>query len=270
MARVTYVKRAQQRFQTTVVRDADGNPVRTPVMGRNGQQKQSKRGPVFRTVTTEDRSKPLPPYKCENCDKKIVVGAPYKWIAPKSGPYGGRKRIRCGDCPTWQYWDYSNSLAAQTARISHDFSEAIATADSVDEVTDALSTAAGEVRDIAEEKRTGAQNIESGFGHETEKSAELNDIAEQLDSWADEIENADVPEFPEPEEIDCEDCGGEGEVIDTDSNEEADDTESTPKVTCETCGGNGSYTPDEPTEDQIDSWRSEVQDSLTIVDECPV
>lgn len=266
MARVTYVKKAQQRYQMVPVIDpATGQQKQTPVMDRNGQQKVSKRGPVFMKVTKEDRSKPLPPRKCENCGNEIAVGTPYKHISPKSGPYGGRTRYRCGDCPTWQVWDYSNSLSARTAQIAYEFNEAISDASDMDTVQEALNNAASAVRDIASEKEESAQNIEQGFGHETSTSQELADVAEQLNSWADEIEGADIPEFPEPEESECEDCGGTGEVDgeDAEGNEISD-------ATCETCDGTGQHTPDEPTEDQIEEWRSEVQDALTIVDECPV
>lgn len=255
MPRVTHVAKAQQRYKTVpVIDEGTGKPKQTPVM-RNGEQRTTKHGrPVFRTVTVDDKSQPLPPYTCDSCHNPIEIGTPYKHITPKSGPYGGYKRTRHASCPTWQVWEYSDSLSARTARISHEFTEALSTVEDASDVESALQDAAQEVRDLAEEKRESAQNIEDGFGHETSTSQELNDVADQLESWADEIEQADVPDFPEPEEQDCEDCE-EGKVD---------------GKNCETCDGTGKYTPDEPTDDQIEDWRSEVQDSITIVDECPV
>jgi RecJ-like exonuclease len=132
-------------------------------------------------------------------------------------------------------------------------------------VQSALQSAADEIRSLAEEKREGAQNIEEGFGHETEKSQELNDIADQLDSWADEVENADVPDLSDPEEVDCEECDGTGEVESVVA--EGDTSFDT---NCSECNGTGQVTPDEPTEDQLAEWLDEVRDAVSIVDESPV
>lgn len=75
MARVTYVKKAQQRYEMVPVIDPEtGQQKVTPVMGRNGEQKTSKRGPVFMRVTEADKSKPLPNLKCEKCGIEIKPG----------------------------------------------------------------------------------------------------------------------------------------------------------------------------------------------------
>jgi len=213
MARVTYVKAAQQRYKMVPVLDADGNQVITAVTRKNGDARVTKRGrEVTRRQTVADKSQPLPPEKCGKCGTTIEVGMPYKHISPKSGPYGGRRMVRCASCPSWQVWEYSSSLSARTAEIAHDFWNALAECDDEDSVQTTLNDAAERVREIAEEKREGASNIEEGFGHSTYQSDELNDIADQLDSWADEIEGATIPEYPEAEEQDCEDCEGSGEV----------------------------------------------------------
>jgi hypothetical protein len=47
-----------------------------------------------------------------------------------------------------------------------------------------------------------------------------------------------------------------------------ENTEAT--MECSTCEGSGRIEPDEPTEEQLDEWRQEVQDACSIVDECPV
>lgn len=254
MARVTHVARAQQRYETVPVLDENGKPKRTPVM-QNGKQKVSKRGPVFMAVTVADHSKPLPPYACDYCRKPIEIGTPYKHVTPKSGPYGGRKRTRHAKCPTWHVWELSNSLSARIEQIQYEFAQAISGVESEDDATSALSEAAEAIRELAQEKEDAAQNIEDGFQHETEMSMELREQSEALNAWADEVEAADIPEFPEPEEQDCE----KGETV---------DGEHDPK--CEVCGGAGIYTPDEPTEDQIADWQQEVEDAVSIVDESPV
>ena len=268
MARTTHVAKAQQRYETKPVLDEDGQPKRTPVM-RDGEQKKTKRGSlVFMTVTERDLSKPLDPYTCDACGKPIEIGTPYKHITPKSGPYGGSKRTRHESCPSWQVWEYSNSLSAQTARIAYDFSNAIDSAEEPDDVQSALDDAASSVEEIAEEKRTGASNIEDGFGHPTSQSEELEQMADDLDQWAEEIKSAEMPDMVECEECtdgrkECDTCGGVGK-IEVDQGDGLTD--------CEDCGGDGDIECDncDGTGDDVEAWRDEVRDSVTIVDECPV
>lgn len=261
MARVTYVKKAQQRYETIPVLNEDGSPKQVPVTGRDGEQKVTKHGrPVFRSLTVDDKTKPLPLHDCGHCHLPIEVGTPYKHISPRSGPYGGRMLTRHEDCPSWNVWEYSSSLSARLAEVAHNYTQAAESAESAEDVTAALEDAAGSVREIAEEKRESASNIEDGFGHATSQSDELNEIADSLDGWADEIESAEVPDFPEPEEQDCEECT-EGLIDDPLNDGET--------IECPDCDGTGRMTPDEPTEEQMDEWRSEI-DAIEIVNESPV
>lgn len=216
MARVTYVKSARVRY------NSDGT------------------------------AKPL--LSCDACQKAIEVGSSYKHMSIKTGAYSSRKLVRCDSCPTWQVWEYSNSTSARTAQIAHEARTAMESADTADEVTDALQTAADAARELAEEKREGAQNIEEGFGHSTSQSDELTDLADQLDSWAEALEQADVPEFPDPENATCEDCEGKGT-----GGEDMD--------TCATCEGSGH--PKDPTDEQMDEWRDEVA-NMSELDDSPV
>lgn len=264
MARTTHVKKAQQRYRMVPVIDpATGEPKKTPVMRGDGTQKTTKKGRlVFLTITKQDKAQPLPPDTCDACGKEIEVGTPYKWIAPKSGPYGGRKRTRHESCPSWNVWDYSNSLSAQLARISHDFWEEIEGVASTDDVTSALESAAESIKEIATLKAEGADNIESGFGHETTASEELRQVGEDLDNWAEEITQADVPDID-----DCVECDGDGSV----DCEFCEGTGKDETGECPECSGSGSMTCEDCTEGQdIEGWREGLQDSLSIVDESPV
>ena len=213
MARVTHVKRAQQRYATVPVIDPEtGQPKRTPVMRKNGEQKVTKHGrPVFMTVTRQDRDKPLPPETCDYCRKPIEVGTPYKHITPKSGPYGGRKRSRHASCPTWQVWEYSSSLSARLAQVEHEAEQMLDQEfETAEDVSAVASEIAEMVREIAQEKIEAADNMEDGFGHETYQSQEIRETGEALESWADDIENVDIPDSPD-EESECDECAGSGE-----------------------------------------------------------
>lgn len=233
MPTITRVKAAQQRYETVPVLDGAGQPVRIPLTSEDGSPKTDKRGePIFITRTVPDKTKPKPLENCGKCGKVIEVGSPYKHMSPKSGPYGGTRLVRCDTCEDWHAWEYSSSLSARLSEISYYFWENIVEVTNADDVTDALSNAAQAVRDIAEEKRESASNIEEGFQHATYQSDELNEQADSLDSWADEIENADVPSAPEPTW--------------------AEDTEVP------------------PTAEDLEDWRSEVQEACSVVDDSPV
>jgi hypothetical protein len=197
MARVNYVKHARARFEMVPVTNEDGSVKQVPVLRADGTPKKTKRGKeIYRTLTVQDRTKPLPNYKCGKCGKEIEPGMPYKWIEPRSGPYGGRMMVRCADCPTWQVWEYSSSLSARIAQIQHNAGEALsADFDTPDDVTSILNDVAQEVRDLATEKQEAADNMESGFGHATYQSDELSETAQNLESWADDIEQADIPDL---------------------------------------------------------------------------
>jgi hypothetical protein len=199
----------------------------------------------------------------------------YKHVTPKSGPYGGTKHVRCANCPTWQVWDLSNSLSARLSQISHEFSSA-QPFESPDDVTSALEQAAEAIREIASEKEEGASNIEEGFGHETYQSSELRETADSLNTWADEIEEVEVPDLPEPEERYFVREGGEV-ICDEEGYETESDAETArdehlaenPDVDEDDLSIEAD-TSDEPTEEQMDEWRDEVDGAVSIVDESPV
>lgn len=259
MPKITHVKRAQQRYERVpVIDEATGQPKVVPV------NRTTKAGrPVTMAVTREDRSNPLDPYTCDYCHKGIAVGESYKHITPKSGPYGGTQRNRHESCPTWHVWDYSSSLAARLAQIGHEFSTAIGDADTPDDVTSALEAAAEAARELAQEKRDSSEAIVEGFQHSTSQSDELEEQADALDAWADEIENVTVPDLPDPEEEDCGECDGTGNDPEADPGDE--DVPS-----CEACTGSCQVTPEEPTEDQMSEWRDEVESETSLVGEPPV
>lgn len=264
MPRVTHVNRAQQRYAVKPTIDpSTGEQKQVPVVDkRTGQQKTSKSGrPVFLKLTERDYDQPLPMPICDFCNEGIQVGTAYKWIEP----HGSRVRNRHASCPTWNVWEYSSSLSARIAQIQSDSPDDF---DSLEDAQSWASDKAQEIRDLAAEKQEAADNVESGFGHETEQSSELADIAQQLEDWADNLESVDLPEYPEAEEEDCGDCEGTGSIAQDGSDQQAEVGED---EQCPTCGGSGRATPDEPTEEQIDTWSEEVRDALqSVLDESPV
>jgi hypothetical protein len=218
MARVTFVKAAQQRYKTVPVLDSEGNPVYREVA--LSRATKSGKTSYRQRVTVEDRNQPLPPEKCDfpGCGKDILPGQAYKWIKPKSGPYGGRKRSRHAEHDSWREWEYSNSLSARIAQICYNVETA--EWETKEDVEQILASAAEEIRELAEEKRESAESIESGFNHPTVVSEELSQMADDLDAWADEVEYTDVPD--EPEETDYEPDEGDEDGENTEYEEAHD------------------------------------------------
>lgn len=259
MARITYVKHARQRFEMVPKLDEQGKPVVVPVTRRGGEAKTTKSGrEVFRNVTVQDRSKPLPNYKCQKCGTEILPGQPYKWIEPKMRGM----MVRCTSCPNWNVWEYSSSLSARIAEVQSNAADALAgDFESADDLTSILGDIASEIRSLAEEKEEAASNMEEGFGHETYQSAEIREQAEQLESWADEVENTDIPEAPTTDEVECEDEWHEEDEEDRDGD------------VCPECGGD---TPqlveaDDVEGGTIDDWREEARNAAQeAVDNCPL
>jgi hypothetical protein len=289
MPRVTHVKKAQQRYETVPVLDpVTGEPKRTQVM-KNGEPKmtRAKAGrparPVFMAVTVQDKTKPLPLYTCDFCHKPIEIGTPYKHITPKSGPYGGHKRTRHESCPSWNVWEYSNSWSARIAQATADFD--VSEVDAVEQVQEGLDDVAAAIKELAEESRETAGNIEEGFGHPTSQSEEAESRADELDNWASEIESVDIPDLPEPEPrwFVTNGDGVPSDLFEEDGYDSESDAEHALAMHRDDNRPEGAedeteddnfeieeITPDEPSEEQLNDWRDEVRDACSIVDESPI
>lgn len=216
MPRVTYVKSARQRYATVKVLNEDGTPKRVPMTKRDGTQIVTKRGPKFLTLTEQDRTKPKPNLRCDfpGCTidgGEIKPGTAYKWIKPKSGPYGGRQRSRHAAHPNWNVWEYSDSLDARLQQIAYDATSGSGDWESSDDVQNALDDLASQVEELGTEWAEKADNVEEGFGHSTYVSDELREKAEGLESWAEDIRNADIPDAPEVDDFTYDEEGEEVE-----------------------------------------------------------
>lgn len=276
MPRITHVKKAQQRYARVPVLDENGLAKRVPV------SRVTKTGrPVFKAGADQVRQ------TCDKCGVEIKVGDPYKWIAPKSGPYGGTRRHRCAACPNWQVWEYSYSLSARLAQIVHEGENSLADCASKDDLESAVESIADEIQSIAEEQEEKADNIEEGFGHETYISEELREQAEQLTEWADEVREALDTLDDAPEESECQECDAEGSLTRRDTCETCYGTgifqgehanETCPNCDgnryveygeeCSQCGGTGTA---DPTDEELDEWLEEAQGAIIdALSNCPL
>jgi hypothetical protein len=273
MPRIHVVKKAQARYEMKTVTNPDGSPKQTPVM-RNGVQRTTKKGkPIFRTVTVEDKSKPKPNRKCDKCGKEIKVGDPYKWTEIKM-TYGGMKKVRCMDCPSWKQSELTMSKMSGVYAAQ----EMVEDTDvlSVEDLESLRDDAVSQIEEVAQEYEDSATNIEEGFGHSTSMSEELNEKAESLRSWADEIQSVDFEEPPDCDvcsgvgTVECEQCEGNGSVQSEDGGElvDCEACSASGQIHCEDCDGEGK--PGESTE-QYTEFITEQKDLLAeAVANCPI
>lgn len=285
MARVHYVKKAQQRYGTKPVIDpATGEP-KTVTLHRRGTDipLTNKAGrPRVQVVTERDLTKPLPMPKCDHCGKEIEPGQSYRWVKLRFG-----KRFRHAEHPSWQPWDLSSSMANRILQVT----SGVELPDSFDDASDIqgiLEGVADEIDGFAEERRESAQNIVDGFGHETEMSYQLEEHADGLEAWAEELRSWEPSEeAPDPDEdrfqdsdcgtcggsgsvdSDCEDCGGSGFIDDDEGGESDCETcggEGTVEETCGDCDGDGTIEAEEDYQDALSEWqetiRGEAEDVL--------
>src|SRR4029077_7595774 len=131
------------------------------------------------------------PGTCGKCGKKIPKDSPYlHW----KFRYGG-KRIRCTTRPRPRQSELTNSDKLSRC---YGAGEAIAAAidqfrkdGELEDLRSALESAAEEIREVAEEYRDSASNVESGMnGNRMPICDELEEKADNLDGKADEIEQA--------------------------------------------------------------------------------
>lgn len=210
MARVTFVKKAKQRYKTVPVIDPETGEQKVQTFTRrDGSLRTNKRGAVVTArVTREDRTQPLPNRKCGRCSKEIKPGDSYYWWANKlPGAGSGYKQIRCAEHPP-TIQERTPGRAGQLMGLQSEWENELSACQSVEDLEAARDSIAGQIRDFGQEYVDSADNMESGFGHETYQSQELREKGEAIDSIADEVEQIDVEEFDE-DEVDVEDYEGE-------------------------------------------------------------
>lgn len=163
--------------------------------------------------------------KCGRCSTIITKGMPYKWWKFR---YGGR-HIRCMNCQIRGSELISSDKLSRLASVSEDASDIIAksitTPSTIDDfrseaesLIDNLRGLINTIREVGEEYGESADNIESGFQHETAMSEELREKADNCESWADEIESA------------LDDINADDIVSEYENNEEEEENEETEKT----------------------------------------
>lgn len=138
---------------------------------------------------------------CKRENRAIEPGMSYVWFSIRSHKGGrGQRRVYHPECripashrTTSVQLGIIYDAQDDAQRAMADMS-ASCTADELQAVADAFASS---VREAGEMYVESADNMESGFGHETSMSGELREKGEMISSWADDVEQGDWEEFDE-------------------------------------------------------------------------
>ena len=207
---------------------------------------------------------------CGKCGDLLPAGSAYRWWKFR---YGG-KRKRCtkpGCAPRGSDLTQSAHLSGMYAA-QEEIEDAAG--GSQDDIAAALNSAAEQAREVSDNYRESAENIESGFGHRTYQCDELEERADEVSAWADELEQA-ASEIESMTDVTgtetCPECGGDGEQQTDCESCEGDDVECSEcggegeiATTCAECDGDGEVTDEdaEPDQDEMDEVASGASDQM--------
>lgn len=148
--------------------------------------------------------------QCGKCRREIAVGESYYHWSTRIGS-SSHRYVRCVEHRPRPSEMQSSQYKAAAYAACEEMEDAAAdlTADGIAPLIDAVRSAIDTIQfDCADALNEAADNIESGFGHETSQSQELRDRASMYEEWLSELENliseleAHVEEEPSPEDLD--------------------------------------------------------------------
>jgi hypothetical protein len=149
-------------------------------------------------ITTVAKSR-KPAGTCGSCGDELGVGSSYRWIKSRFGP----RQVRCmkPECAFKPWETITNEKTSALVMAQCTVGDSIASAESLDDIKSALSDFADAVREVKDMYEESAENIRSGFDHDTYQSEEFDSNAQELDAFADDCESWDSGE-DEPTEDD--------------------------------------------------------------------
>lgn len=144
-------------------------------------------------VTTVTKARKATRERCLQCGLIIESGQGYRWVKPR---YGSRKVLHL-TCRTFKGSEtVSNDKLSTLYGYIEDAETELAELD-CDDAQSFLDGVAENIREVAEMYNDAASAIEDGFGHSTFASEEMTDNAEQLESFASDVEGTDFDEWDE-------------------------------------------------------------------------
>lgn len=214
MARTYFVKAYRGRRACGFTQDAGTGTDYTgnPLQARCGRSRAEHETYPFKedlNLVTKRHEYDGGSLRCEVCGEDINVGDSYKWVKPRAGSFArGVKRNRHQTCRAWQASELTSSphlsvIYAAQENVDAQVSDIQPSTDTSD-LTAIAEEAAESVREASESYRESGDAIEEGFGHPTFQSEELIEKADDVEMWADEIEDVSFDEFDGDEEDEVE------------------------------------------------------------------
>jgi len=141
------------------------------------------------------------PRRCSRCGNEIKPGESYSWFANRIGRSSIRKDF-CSNCRIRES-DKTTSPHMQTIYAGQEAAEdTLGQADlTLADIAEAVRGYAEALKEASESYGESADNMEDGFGHETEMSAAIREKAESCESTADTVESAadDIESMDDPD-----------------------------------------------------------------------
>ena len=140
---------------------------------------------------------------CRICGSEVQLGESYKKIEKKTGPRSSQTLIFCHQHEPRPSHS-SSGRSSELAEMQEDYEDGMKIAgDDLTDQAEALSAFASGIEELSGSIRESAESIESGFGHSTAQSEAMASTAEELETWAQEMEShaTSVPESDDASEI---------------------------------------------------------------------
>lgn len=156
-------------------------------------------------IKTQKARKPL---KCSRCGATIKAGDEYRKFKRFRSP----KVVRCmkSECAPRASELTGSSSRSAIYSANEQGVDGLAGATCISDLQSVRDDVVAAIEEAAEACREAASNIEDGFQHETEQSQQLNELADAVDSWKDEVEQVDLDDTSIT--VECQRCGAQFDI----------------------------------------------------------
>ena len=154
-----------------------------PKLLESPETKINQEGVIMARVHTAIAAKDYPDHGISKGDKY------WHWT-----PY--RQKRRLSKTPPRASQVESNDTKANLYSITEGLMDSVNMATTVEEIKTAVASAIEECDTVYDEFNEKADNLEEGFGHETQQSEEIRGWAEEVESWKNDLDSVDL----EPDE----------------------------------------------------------------------
>lgn len=162
--------------------------------------------------------------RCWRCNKDINEGDSYSWVALRVGRMSTRKNF-CTEHPPRASDMTTSDKLARLYEAQESVEDALDGDFTRDDVAQALRDAGEAAQEVAQEYEESADNIEEGFGHETQMSEEIREKSSNCEDWSSTLDSAadDVESLDDPDDEDDVKEAAEAHLASEEGDEDYDD-----------------------------------------------